>query len=128
MLRVGVPEVRSLTPAIALRSRLVTIKVATGDDGPARAPTESEFAASARRKLDALGIAAAAELTLGKRRTLRIKQREIVGYEVLVAGLTSEESIRLQEQSDPENRLQPPPYDLCDLYAGRGRNDCEARP
>lgn len=101
VLRVGVPEVRGLTPATALRSRLVTIKVATGDDGPTRPPTEQEFAASARRKFDALGIAAAAELTLGKRRTLRIKQREIVGYEVLVAGLTAEESIRLQEQPDP---------------------------
>ena len=48
-----------------------------------------------------MDIASAAEVTLGKRRTLRIKQKEIVGYETLVTGLTAEESLRLQEQSDP---------------------------
>jgi CRISPR-associated protein Cas6 len=36
-------------------------------------------------------------LTLGKRRTLRIKDKEVVGYEVLVEALTAEESLNLQE-------------------------------
>jgi len=97
-LRVGVPQVLPLSLATALRSRLVTIKVSPGERAaPARTPTEEEFRAAARRQLDTLGVDAAAELMLGKRRTLRIKQREVVGYEVLVSGLSAEESLRLQE-------------------------------
>ena len=48
-------------------------------------------------KLAELGISAEAVLSLGKRRTLRIKDKEVVGYEVLVETLTAEESICLQE-------------------------------
>jgi CRISPR-associated protein Cas6 len=129
----GVPEVRALAPAPALRSRMVTIKlpdVATqSGDGAAEL-----FRAAALRKLAELGIhtesprpphpqagtrgqgegqvpprppgegrgeggldCSSAHLTLGKRRTLRIKDKEVVGYEVVVEGLTAAESITLQE-------------------------------
>lgn len=94
-LRVGVPEVRGLVPATAIRSRLVVIKVA--NTGAAELTAEM-FGAAARRQLDALEIGADAILSMGKRRSLRMKQREIVGYEVLVEGLSAEESIRIQEQ------------------------------
>jgi CRISPR-associated protein Cas6 len=94
-IRVGVPEVRPLIPATALRSRLVVIKVANVD---ARALTAERFAAAARRQLDDLGIAPAAQLTLGKRRSLGVHRKEIVGYELVVEGLTAEESITLQEK------------------------------
>ncbi len=94
-LRVGVPQVRALTPASALRSRLVVIKV---KDTKATDLDVETFAASARRQLDELGVSNEAILTAGKRRTLRIKHREIVGYEVLIEGLTAEESLALQEQ------------------------------
>jgi len=94
-IRVGVPEVRALGPASAVRSRLVVIKVAhTG----AADLTEETFAASARKKMDEMGISAQAVHHVGKRRTLRMKQREIVGYELLVEGLTAIESITLQEK------------------------------
>jgi CRISPR-associated protein Cas6 len=80
-LRVGVPQVWTLRPAPALRSRLVTIKGFLDAEA---------FQSAARRQLDALGISAEAQLTLGKRRTLRIKDKEVVGYEVLVEALTAE--------------------------------------
>jgi CRISPR-associated protein Cas6 len=94
--RVGVPQVRSLVPAVAIRSRLVTIKLADAMAQTAAAAIET-FRASALRKLGELGISTEARLSIGKRRTVRIKDREVVGYEVLVEALTAEESICLQE-------------------------------
>ena len=95
-LRVGVPQVWSLCPATALRSRLVTIKVKDAGDDAANL-TPDLFAAAARRQLAALGISPEAALTLGKRRTLRIKSKEVVGYELLLSALSPEESLTLQE-------------------------------
>jgi CRISPR-associated protein Cas6 len=95
-LRIGVPQVRSLVPAAALRSRLVTIKLAEAVSEPNVAAREA-FCAAFGRQLAALGICSGARLSLGKRRTLRIKDKEVVGYEVLVGGLTPEESTTLQE-------------------------------
>ena len=56
------------------------------------------LSAAALRQLGQLGVSTLAILSLGKRRTLRIKEKEVVGYEVLVEGLTAEESILLQER------------------------------
>lgn len=91
---VGVPEVRALIPSAAVRSRLVVIKVAHAG---AAELTDEAFAAAARKQMDELGIGPDAILAIGKRRSLRMKQREIVGYELIVEGLTAEESITLQE-------------------------------
>ena len=92
-LRIGVPRVRALEPATVLRSRLTVIKVAHIHPGRI---TAVQFAHAARRQLDERGISAGARLTLGKRRTLRIKSVEIVGYELIVAGLSAEDSLVLQ--------------------------------
>lgn len=92
--RLGVPEVRTLAPATALRSRLVVIKVAHTD---AAALTAETFAAAARKQMEQLAISPEAMLSVGKRRTMRMKQSEVVGYEVIVEGLMAEESIALQE-------------------------------
>ena len=94
--RVGVPRVFALTPAPALRSRLVTIKNGTDAE---------RFSKEVRRKLDAFGVAAEAQVALGKRRTIRIKDKEVVGYEVIIEALTAEESLAIQEnqvQGAPE--------------------------
>jgi CRISPR-associated protein Cas6 len=93
--RVGVPRVFALTPAPALRSRIVTIKNGTDSE---------RFLKEVRRKLDAFGVASDAQVTLGKRRTIRIKDKEVVGYEVIIEALTAEESVAVQE-----NRMQGPP-------------------
>ena len=88
-LRVGVPQVWPLQPAPALRSRLVTTK---------NCQDQSRFESELRRQLDALDVASAVIVTIPKRRTLRIKDKEVVGYEVLLEGLTAEESLNVQEK------------------------------
>ncbi len=92
--RIGVPTVRALVPATALRSRLVVIKVANIQP---QSVTAEQFAAAVRRQLDEIAVSAEPVIAVGKRRTLRVKQRELVGYEVVVEGLTAAESISIQE-------------------------------
>ncbi|HEV3344817.1 MAG TPA: type I-MYXAN CRISPR-associated protein Cas6/Cmx6 [Pirellulales bacterium] len=94
-IHVGVPQIYGLESATALRSRLVTIKV-SGDRNEPRPPDEATFLAAARRQLDALNVSPEAQVTVGKRRTLRVKDKEVVGYEVLVSALSASESVDLQ--------------------------------
>lgn len=84
--RVGVPEVRLLRPRAALYSRLVTIK---GFMEPA------EFLEAAKRQLEKIEVLA--ELQVGERRTFRVKDKQVVGFELAATGLDAEDSIRLQE-------------------------------
>jgi CRISPR-associated protein Cas6 len=83
---VGIPEVRLLRPRASLYSRLVTIK---GFMEP------TAFLESAKRQLDKLGISA--EIQLGERRTFRVKDKQVVGFEVAAARLDAEDSLRIQE-------------------------------
>jgi CRISPR-associated protein Cas6 len=85
-LRVGIPEVRLLRPRASLHSRLVTIK---GFMDP------SAFLVAAKRQLEKLGVKA--EIQLGERRTLRVKDKQVVGFEVVALELDAEDSLRLQE-------------------------------
>ena len=87
-LQIGIPSVHVLMPAPSLRSRLVTIKGFM---------EEKTFEKALNRQLDELGISKSAVIDLGKRRTLRIHDKSIVGYEVFLSNLTEEESIRVQE-------------------------------
>jgi CRISPR-associated protein Cas6 len=82
----GVPEVRTLRPGAALYTRLVTIK---GFMEPA------DFLDAAKRQLKKIGVQS--ELSVGERRTLRIKDKRVVGFEVAALGLDAEDSLRLQE-------------------------------
>jgi CRISPR-associated protein Cas6 len=95
-LRIGVPQVRSLVPAPALYSRLVTIKLPDMVAQPSEVASDA-FVAAVRRQLGDLGVSPEVGLSPGKRRTVRIKDKEMVGYEVLLDGLTAEESITIQE-------------------------------
>jgi CRISPR-associated protein Cas6 len=104
-LAVGPPSVRALLPAQALYSRLVVI----------RGFTEPEpFLEAARARLKALGIMEANVRLVARRsaspwerdgrggstpwlrRTVRIRDREIVGYALQVDKLTQGESLLLQ--------------------------------
>jgi len=85
-LLVSVPETRALRPAATLYARLVTIKGFMEPDG---------FLEAAERRLHEMG--ATAELRLGERRTLRVKDKQVVGFEVAAIGLDAEDSVRLQE-------------------------------
>lgn len=85
-LRVGVSETRALRPTAALYSRLATIK----------GFMEVEpFLTAARRQLESLGVDAG--LVVGERRTLRVKDKQVVGFEVFARDLDAEASLRLQE-------------------------------
>src|SRR5262245_53766275 len=86
MLRVGVPEVRTLRPRASLYSRIVTIK---GFMEP------TAFLEAARRQLEKIG--AKAEIQVGERRTFRVKDKQVVGFEVAALELDAEDSLRLQE-------------------------------
>lgn len=97
-LAVGIPAVEPLRPAPALLARIVTI-------GHLHDP--EPFLATARRQLAELGVAAAPEFLpdphpdrLGRpvRRVVRIKGRRIVGFPLLIPGLTAEESLLVQER------------------------------
>jgi CRISPR-associated protein Cas6 len=104
-LRVGTPSVRTLMPAAAVESRLVVIKGYAGA-GP--------FLERVQQELEALGVGGVAGLVRRQqrtaveagtgsseefvRRTLRIHDKEVVGYAVRVENLAAEESILLQER------------------------------
>ncbi|MDB5386475.1 MAG: cas6 [Planctomycetaceae bacterium] len=89
VLRVGIPEVHALTSEPAVRSRLVTTK--NGQDA-------ERFVKEIRRQLEAMQVSSEAILTLGKRRTIHIRDKEVVGHEVIIEGLSAEESLTIQEQ------------------------------
>lgn len=94
-IRIGVPEIQSVVPGPTLRSRTVVIKVSGVS---ARELDADQFAAAARRQLTDRGVGDTATLHVGKRRTVRVRDREIVGYETITSGLTPEESLALLEQ------------------------------
>ena len=85
-INVGVPEVRMLPPVPSLRARLVTIKGFLN---------EEEFLEAAKRQLHSLNIDC--ETVLGQRGTFRVKDKQVVGFEFIAAGLTAEASVKLQE-------------------------------
>lgn len=86
LLSVGVPEVRMLLPVARLRAHLVTIKGFL---------KEEEFLEAAKRQLQSLDVTC--EVLLGQRRTFRIKEKQVVGFEVTMTGLTAKDSVSLQE-------------------------------
>lgn len=106
-IRVGVPQTRALVPSARLYSHLVVIK---GFMEP------EPFLLAVARQLGELEIRGrpslveqprVAQANAGKqsgshsaylRRTIRIHDKEIVGFALSVEDLTAEESIRLQEQ------------------------------
>jgi CRISPR-associated protein Cas6 len=95
--RLGAPSVAALVAASALVTQLATFKNA---DNP------ETFLATARRKFDEMGIRGEPSIPLllagpragqPRRRVLRIRKRAIIGYKLLVQGLTAAESMQLQE-------------------------------
>jgi CRISPR-associated protein Cas6 len=96
-LRLGVPTVRPLLPAATLVARLVTVK---------HAITPEAFRPAVQAKLDAMGVSAELELPTHRagprvgeprRRVVRIAGDTVVGYAVLLRGLSAADSLRVQE-------------------------------
>jgi CRISPR-associated protein Cas6 len=97
-IRLGVPQIHALHPVPSLIARTVAIKKAIAPE---------TFLGSARRQLDELGIGGRPRVPerLGQggraeptRRVVRIKDVRIVGYSLLVEGLTPAESLKLQTE------------------------------
>ncbi len=86
-LQVGVPEIRALIPTTTVRSRLVTTR--NGQD-------QSRFETEIRRQLVAIGVDANAIVSIIKRHTIRIHAKEVVGYELVIGGLSFDESLAIQ--------------------------------
>jgi CRISPR-associated endonuclease/helicase Cas3 len=107
VLQIGVPNARALMPAVRLYSRLVVIKGFTNPN---------TFLEAAQRQLAALNVKAKPLLVEQKpiaeinreahrgtrspflRRTLKIHDKNIVGFALQVDGLTDDESLLLQEK------------------------------
>jgi CRISPR-associated endonuclease/helicase Cas3 len=95
----GAPTVRALEPAPVLFARLVTFKNAIEPE---------RFLEVARERLGGRGIRAEPVIPVlvggpragePRRRVLRIKGKTVVGYSLVVEGLSAEDSIRLQEET-----------------------------
>jgi CRISPR-associated protein Cas6 len=86
-IQVGVPEIRTLFPADSLRSRLVTTK---------NCLDVSRFEKEIQRQVSNLGAEASPRYHIGKRRTLRIRDKEVVGYEVVFEELSPTLSLAIQ--------------------------------
>ncbi|MCZ2342355.1 MAG: type I-MYXAN CRISPR-associated protein Cas6/Cmx6 [Bacteroidales bacterium] len=96
--RLGVPSLQTLQPVESLYSRLITFK---------NAETPEQFLTTARQKLAEAGIGGAPQLPVQlmgeragepQRKVVRVKGVTIVGYALIVSGLTPEDSLALQEQ------------------------------
>jgi len=85
-LEVGIPQSRSLIPAVALAARLVTTR--NGQD-------QARFEAEMKSQMERLHVSG--RMSVGKRRTFEVHGKQVVGYSVLTSELTAEESIILQE-------------------------------
>ncbi len=116
--RLGVPQVSALVPAPTLFARMVVIKASSPMLDPAvktsrtrektkRYQEPAEFLAAIRRELERQGIGAQADLPLHEtgprtgqpcRHVMRIHGKKIVGFSVIIQGLTAEESLMIQEQ------------------------------
>jgi CRISPR-associated protein Cas6 len=97
-IQLGTPTIAALVPAPTLGAKVVTFKHSTEPD---------QFLRQARVRLDELGIAGEPSVPLveegphagePRRRIVRIKNQSIVGFALLVTGLSAEESLRLQEE------------------------------
>ena len=97
-IRLGIPEAQLLKPSAVCKSRLVTIKGYV-DAEP--------FLKAVHQQLERLGISGSPKLLVRKdpkpdgtsyvKRTIKIRDKDVVGFAVQVEGLSDESSIRLQE-------------------------------
>ncbi len=91
-LKIGGVTQRALLPYPVLHARLVI----TGADN------ETDFIAEVQQALTQLDIDC--EIIVGRRGELRIDAQEIIGFSLMLHGLTAEESLRAQEQGIGRHR------------------------
>ncbi|QDT27681.1 CRISPR-associated endonuclease Cas6 [Gimesia panareensis] len=92
---IGVPQLKALVAEPILRSRLVVIKVKGRN---AAQLDEKSFQTAVKKQLSACEVSSRSLVEIRRRRTLRIKEKTIVGYEVVLENLAEEESLQIQIQ------------------------------
>ena len=109
---VGTPSMTTLVPASRLHADLVVIKIEEVSNGAKITP--DLFLTSTRKQLATLQVHGEAAIPLiltgphagePRRKVLRIKDRTVVGYSLIVEGLAADESIKLQEDGIGGRRL-----------------------
>jgi len=90
--QIGIPTIEPLRSSEVLKARIVVIKGFTEPE---------PFLEAARRQLQALGITADLVIPNNRegqpaRKTIRVKDKTIVGFSLIASGLSSEDSIKLQ--------------------------------
>ena len=102
----GVPSVATLIPAPALVARIVTFKASQPRDRARSIDEPNRFLEVVRKKLEILGLKGEPLLPListgervgqPQRRVVRVKGKKMIGFSLIIEGLNSEESIKLQE-------------------------------
>jgi len=87
VVHIGTPTIYPLRPKVALYSHLVTTK--NGQD-------TVRFQEAVRTQLRSVGVQG--KFYVGKRRTFKIHDKQIVGYSMLLTELSAEDSLTLQEK------------------------------
>lgn len=92
-IKIGIPQISFLEPAQRLKARIVTIKNSWEPD---------KFLASVTEQLNNLGISGLASVSLDKqgnicRKTIKIKQYQIIGFTTEISGLSDQDSLKLQQ-------------------------------
>lgn len=95
--RLGVPSVSALIPAPTLFARIVTMRHHTTPETFLPRIVQELLKNYIQAEATIPQVATGRFAGQPRRRILRIKTRRIIGFALLVSGLTSEESIRLQE-------------------------------
>lgn len=93
-LQVGVPSVYPLVPAPAIAARVVVIKLS--GENPVADPVvaRESFLSAVQKQLAALSVKA--DVQLGRRRVLRIRDNTVVGWAVRLSQLAEEASLLVQ--------------------------------
>lgn len=84
---IGGPSSEELIPSAVLYSHIVTTR---------NGLHEARFSAEVRRQLNKKGCQG--NIIVGRRRIFSIHSKKVVGYSLLISGLTAQESMVLQEQ------------------------------
>ena len=87
-LTIGYPQIFPLKPSANLRSRLVTVKGFLEKEA---------FLDAIQRQMEDLKLSKEITIIVGKQRTIRVKDKEIIGFDLLLNSLTAEESLKIQE-------------------------------
>ena len=102
--QLGIPEPRPLIPSSNLRARYVIVNVRSAIENKELYSIDKDsqlreiFGEAIKRQIENLDISKQVSFSLGKRKALIIKNKTVVGYELVVNRLSADESIIIQQK------------------------------